>query len=56
MAADHWSLAVRVVATDLDGTLLDSNGEVSERTSSAVADARGADVPVVPVAGRPPQA
>jgi Cof subfamily protein (haloacid dehalogenase superfamily) len=47
---------VRVVATDMDGTLLDPSGEVSERTVAAVAAAREAGIHVIPVTGRPPQA
>jgi Cof subfamily protein (haloacid dehalogenase superfamily) len=47
---------VRMVATDMDGTLLDPSGGVSERTAAAVAAARKAGVHVIPVTGRPPQA
>jgi len=47
---------VQMVATDMDGTLLDPSGAVSERTASAVAAARQAGVHVIPVTGRPPQA
>jgi Cof subfamily protein (haloacid dehalogenase superfamily) len=47
---------VRLVATDLDGTLLDPAGKVTERTARAVAAARANGVHVVPVTGRPPQA
>jgi Cof subfamily protein (haloacid dehalogenase superfamily) len=47
---------VRIVATDMDGTLLDPSGEVSERTAAAVAAAREVGVHVIPVTGRPPQA
>ena len=45
-----------MVATDLDGTLLDPSGRVTERTTKAVAAARGAGIHVVPITGRPPQA
>jgi Cof subfamily protein (haloacid dehalogenase superfamily) len=48
--------AVRLVATDLDGTLLDPEGRVTPRTARAVSAAREAGVHVVPVTGRPPQA
>ncbi|HUJ67672.1 MAG TPA: HAD family hydrolase [Acidimicrobiales bacterium] len=48
--------AVRIVATDMDGTLLDPRGAVSERTAAAVAAARDAGIHVIPVTGRPPQA
>ena len=47
---------VRLVATDLDGTLLDPNGRITERTARAVAAARANGIHVVPVTGRPPQA
>lgn len=47
---------IKLVATDLDGTLLDPGGEVTARTRRAVAAARAAGVHVVPVTGRPPQA
>lgn len=46
----------RLVATDLDGTLLDSSGKMTLRTAAAVAAARAAGIHVVPVTGRPPQA
>ncbi len=45
----------RLVATDLDGTLLGPHGQVSERTSAAVARVEAAGVPVVFVTGRPPR-
>lgn len=46
---------IRLVATDLDGTLLSPEGTVSERTAAAVLGARRAGIPVLPVTGRPPQ-
>lgn len=49
-------MAIRLVATDLDGTLLDPTGAVHPRTAAAVAAAREAGIHVVPVTGRPPQA
>ena len=45
----------RVVATDLDGTLLDSRGQVSERTRNVLADLDAAGVEVVFVTARPPR-
>ncbi|MBA2416876.1 MAG: HAD family phosphatase [Geodermatophilaceae bacterium] len=45
----------RLVATDLDGTLLGSDGTVSPRTAQAVARVEAAGVPVVIVTGRPPR-
>jgi Cof subfamily protein (haloacid dehalogenase superfamily) len=55
LSADALS-HVRVVATDLDGTLLDPAGEVTPRTTKAVSAAREAGIHVVPITGRPPQA
>lgn len=42
-----------MIATDLDGTLLRSDGSVSERVRDAVLDARRAGIEVVPATGRP---
>jgi len=44
---------VRLVATDLDGTLLRSDGTTSGRTRSALARLEESGVPVVLVTGRP---
>jgi Cof subfamily protein (haloacid dehalogenase superfamily) len=44
---------IRLVATDLDGTLLRPDETVSERTRRAVAAARDAGITVVLVSGRP---
>ncbi|MFE9876002.1 HAD family hydrolase [Streptomyces sp. NPDC005784] len=44
---------VRLVCTDLDGTLLDSDGAIRERTLSTLAEAARAGVAVVGVTGRP---
>jgi Cof subfamily protein (haloacid dehalogenase superfamily) len=43
---------IRLLALDLDGTLLNSLGELSERNSRAIADARAAGVRVALVTGR----
>ena len=45
----------RLVATDLDGTLLDSAGEVSPRTRAALTACWDAGIPVVGVTGRGPR-
>jgi Cof subfamily protein (haloacid dehalogenase superfamily) len=45
----------RLIATDLDGTLLRSGGTVSERTAAALAAAEQAGIQVVFVTGRPPR-
>jgi Cof subfamily protein (haloacid dehalogenase superfamily) len=46
---------VRLVATDLDGTLLRSDGTVSDRTRAALQAAAEAGLPVAFVTGRPPR-
>lgn len=45
--------SLRLVATDLDGTLVRTDGSISERTRSALARAEDAGVAVVFVTGRP---
>ncbi len=45
--------APRLIASDLDGTLLDDRGELSTTTIRAVAACAEADVPFVVVTGRP---
>ena len=45
----------RLVASDLDGTLLTSAGEVSPRTRAAIDACRAAGIPVVGVTGRGPR-
>ncbi len=47
--------AVDLVATDLDGTLLRSDGSVSAFTVETFARARAASFPIVFVTGRPPR-
>ncbi|MFF4819424.1 HAD family hydrolase [Kitasatospora sp. NPDC001309] len=47
--------APRLIATDLDGTLLCPGGTVSDRTAAALAAAEAAGVQVVFVTGRPPR-
>ncbi len=46
---------VRLVATDLDGTLLRPDGTVSKRAAKAVRAARRAGLHVIPITGRPPR-
>ena len=48
-------LVVKLLATDLDGTLLRSDGTVSDRTRAALAAAKAAGLLVVFVSGRPPR-
>ena len=45
----------RLVASDLDGTLLDADGEVSVRTRRALDTVIARGVDVVLVTGRPPR-
>jgi Cof subfamily protein (haloacid dehalogenase superfamily) len=45
----------KLVASDLDGTLLDSDGEVSARTRAALEASWAAGIPVVGVTGRGPR-
>ncbi len=45
----------RLVATDLDGTLLRSDGSLSQRTRDALLAAEGAGVEIVFVTARPPR-
>ena len=45
----------RLVASDVDGTLLDVNERVSERTAAAVARVLASETPFVLVTGRPPR-
>ena len=46
---------IRLVATDLDGTLLRSDNTVSDRTRAALKAADAAGLVVVFVTGRPPR-
>ncbi len=46
---------IKLVATDLDGTLLRSDGSVSERSRAALRSAADAGLGVVFVTGRPPR-
>lgn len=46
---------MRLVATDLDGTLLGPDGNVSARTRAALRAARQAGIHVIPATGRPPK-
>ncbi len=48
-------MKVRLVATDIDGTLLRSDNTVSERTRAALRDAASHELLVVFVSGRPPR-
>ena len=48
-------MRTRLIATDLDGTLLDSDLQVSARTRAALDAARAAGIEVVPVTARQPR-
>lgn len=52
---DHPEVRPRVVATDMDGTLLRSDGSLSPRTHDAIAAVEEAGVTVVFVTARPPR-
>ena len=45
-------MAIRLIALDLDGTLLDSRGRVGERNRAALDEARARGVGVALVTGR----
>jgi HAD superfamily hydrolase (TIGR01484 family) len=47
-------MSVRLIATDLDGTLLDSSSSVAPRTRAALDAARARGIHVVPVTARQP--
>jgi Cof subfamily protein (haloacid dehalogenase superfamily) len=46
---------IKLVATDLDGTLLRPDGTLSERTICAVRAAQDSGIVVIPITGRPPR-
>src|SRR5690348_10832497 len=49
------SVPIRLVATDLDGTIVRSDGTISARTAKALARVEEAGAAVVLVTGRPPR-
>jgi Cof subfamily protein (haloacid dehalogenase superfamily) len=58
VTTDDWqalATGIRLVATDLDGTLLRPDGSVSDFTVATFARARESGFPVVFVTGRPPR-
>lgn len=48
-------IPIRLVATDLDGTLLRGDGIISDRTRALLASLRERDIPLVMVSARPPR-
>lgn len=54
-ARPPWRRRPALVATDLDGTLLRTDGTVSDRGRAALAAVERAGVPLVLVTGRPPR-
>jgi Cof subfamily protein (haloacid dehalogenase superfamily) len=54
-SADRVTSRARLIATDLDGTLLRSDGTVSDRSVAAIKAASAAGLLVVFVSGRPPR-
>jgi len=53
--ADGVAWRPKLVATDLDGTFLDSSAQVSTRNAAALARLRAEGIPVVGVTGRAPR-
>ncbi|MCI2237954.1 Cof-type HAD-IIB family hydrolase [Kineococcus sp. TRM81007] len=54
-AEGAFAASWRLVATDLDGTIVPRERPVSARTLAAFASCAAAGIPVVPVTGRPPR-
>jgi len=48
----HWPSSVRLIAMDIDGTLLDSQSRLSAENVAAIADASAAGIQIVIVTGR----
>lgn len=55
LAAAFPATLPRLIATDLDGTLLRSDGTISARTDALLASLRARDIPLVMVSARPPR-
>ena len=53
--AAEFGRAPQLVATDLDGTIVRSDGTIGPRTIAVIARLEGAGVPFVMVTGRPPR-
>lgn len=51
----HPEAPIRLIATDLDGTLLRTDGGISKRTRIVLASLRAHDIPLVMVSARPPR-
>lgn len=51
----HPEAPIRLIATDLDGTLLRTDGGISKRTRTVLASLRAHDIPLVMVSARPPR-
>lgn len=45
-------MKIKLIALDLDGTLLDSNGEISNKTCDAIKEAINRGIEIVPATGR----
>jgi Cof subfamily protein (haloacid dehalogenase superfamily) len=48
----EWGMLIRLIATDIDGTLLDSRGHVSDDNARTVAEAAARGIEIVLVTGR----
>lgn len=55
IASTTTETPIRLVATDLDGTLLRSDGAISARTRAVLASLRERGIPLVMVSARPPR-
>ena len=49
----HTNMSIKLVAVDIDGTLLNTKREVTPEVFSAVQDAKAAGVKIVIATGRP---
>ena len=45
-------MEVKILASDLDGTLLDQNSRISEKTAKAIKEAQNAGIHFIAVTGR----
>lgn len=54
VGGDGYGATMRLIACDLDGTLLDPSGSITDRSVAALCAARAAGVLVVIASGRPP--
>lgn len=48
----EWSVPIRLIAMDIDGTLLDSRGQIPDENSKAIAEAAARGIEILLVTGR----